>query len=87
MFVIVDSINRIDPTTPRDQKLAAVLKLAGPSITLTSITNVFSFLMGSYTTIPALRTFCYFAAMGMFFDFLNQITIFCAILSLDIRRS
>ena len=43
--------------------------------------------MGSYTSIPALRTFCIFAAMGMFFDFLNQITIFCAFLSLDIRRS
>ena len=87
MFVILDCIERVSPTLTGKKKLAAVLKLAGPSITLTSITNVFSFLMGSYTSIPALRILCIFASMGMFFDFFNQITIFCAVLSLDLRRS
>ena len=35
----------------------------------------------------AIRTFCYYAALGMFFDLFNQITLFIASVAFDLRRS
>jgi len=50
---------------------------------VTSMTDVFAFLIGSNTSLPALRYFCIYAAVGILFDFLYQITWFVAWLTID----
>ncbi|XP_042300006.1 NPC intracellular cholesterol transporter 1-like, partial [Sceloporus undulatus] len=43
-------------------------------------------LLGSLSTMPAVRTFSLFAAVAVFIDFLLQITCFVSLLGLDIKR-
>lgn len=64
-----------------------MMKHAGVSVTITSLTNFSAFAIGSITTIPAIRNFCWYCAFGMLFDYLNQFTFFVAIVGLDVRRS
>ena len=85
MFVIV---NAYDNEVSRDpvERMAQSLRSSGMSITVTSLTDVVAFLIGSSTSLPALRNFCFYAAFGIFFDYLYQVTFFTAFLSLDERR-
>ena len=46
---------------------------AGVSITITSLTDVFAFLLGTMSQLPALSTFCIFAAIGITADFILQV--------------
>lgn len=59
---------------PAEERAAEALARAGTSITVTSMTDVFAFLAGSYTTIPSIRAFCQFAAIGALFDFILQVS-------------
>ena len=59
---------------------------AGVSITVTSITDLFAFILGSASQLPALSTFCVFAAVGIAADFLLQISFFAAFMALDSMR-
>lgn len=53
---------------------------------MTSISDFFAFVVGSTTSLPALRDFCAYAAIGILFDFLYQSTVFVAFLALDDER-
>ena len=66
--------------------MARALRVAGMSITVTSFTDIIAFLIGSSTSLPALKNFCFYAAFGIFFDYLYQITFFTACLALDEKR-
>jgi len=85
MFVIV---NAYDNEVHRDpiERMGLALRSAGMSITVTSLTDVVAFLIGSSTSLPALRNFCFYAALGILFDYLYQITFFVAVFTLDERR-
>ena len=67
--------------------MAYMMRNAGLSITITSVTNCVSFGMGSISTMYAIKSFCIFAVLGLSLDYIYQITFFSAILALDIRRS
>jgi Niemann-Pick C1 protein len=64
-------------------KIGKTLATAGASITVTSLTDIFAFIIGSNTTLPALRNFCFYAAFGILFDFFFQVTWFVAWLTMD----
>ena len=68
------------------EMIAMALSTAGPSITVTSLTDFFAFVIGSNTSLPALRNFSIYAAFGILFDFALQITLFVAFMTLDRRR-
>ena len=42
--------------------------------------------LGALTTMPAVRIFSLYAAMAVLFDFLLQITVFVALMTLDAKR-
>lgn len=67
------------------RRVVAAMVAAGPSITITSITDFFAFVAGSYTRIPAIRAFCSFSASAVLCDYIMQITFFVAFLTLDLR--
>ena len=87
MFVIVNSYDLVDPTLDLPTRIGRTMATAGASITVTSMTDVFAFLIGSNTSLPALRNFCFYAAFGIFFDYLYQITWFVAFLTIDQWRT
>ena len=58
----------------------------GLSITLTSVTTMVAFLLGSFSHIPGVKWICGYAFSAIFFDYWFQITLFVAFLALDERR-
>jgi hypothetical protein len=59
---------------------------AGPFITVTSLTLMCIFLIGAYTIIPAFRSFCLHAALGIAFLWLFHFCFFLPLLCIDAHR-
>ena len=89
MFVIVQAYDNLSPaerSAPVQARIGTAMKHAGVSITVTSLTDIVAFAIGSLTVLPALRSFCIYAAVGIGAVYLLQATLFVAFFSLDQRR-
>jgi len=89
MFVIVQSLSTLSASEQNldmEERLSAALSHAGVAITITSVTDFIAFGVGATTSLPALRSFCMYAGVGILVIFIVQVTWFTAILSLDERR-
>ncbi|XP_075245767.1 patched domain-containing protein 3-like isoform X2 [Convolutriloba macropyga] len=89
MFVFVAAWDNLTPeekTKALPEKVALMTKHAGVSILITSLTDFAAFLIGATTIIPALRSFCIFAAMGILGIFLLTLFLFAGVLVYDQRR-
>uniref|UniRef100_A0A0M3JA78 SSD domain-containing protein n=1 Tax=Anisakis simplex TaxID=6269 RepID=A0A0M3JA78_ANISI len=62
-----------------------VLEEVGPSITITSLTNAIAFGIGTTVSTPAIQLFCMAATIAMVMDFIFELTLFGALLSLAAR--
>ncbi|XP_015768303.1 PREDICTED: Niemann-Pick C1 protein-like [Acropora digitifera] len=89
MFVIVQAWDNIPSDVVKKrgipEAIGLALKHAGCSITITSLTDFLAFMIGATTILPALRSFCIFAGIGIIADFALQATLFTAFLALDAR--
>lgn len=90
MFVILHGL-----TSPHRISLQALsvpeamnhaVSVAGPSVILTSLTNIAAFLAASAVRIPALYLFCYQVAMTVSFNLLFLFLIYVPLCALDQRR-
>ncbi|XP_011308362.1 patched domain-containing protein 3 isoform X2 [Fopius arisanus] len=89
MFVIIQSLETLTEIEKNSQlpvRIAKALEQSGMSITVTSLTNVIAFGIGMTTVMPFLKSFCMFAAMGIFFLFVYEVMFFVSCLVLDERR-
>ncbi|NXA56704.1 NPCL1 protein, partial [Nothocercus julius] len=75
-----------EPGETRDQHIGRVLAQVAPSMLLCSFSEVICFFLGALSSMPAVRTFAFTAALAIAFDFLLQISGFVALLALDARR-
>lgn len=66
--------------------MGKTMMAAGQSILVTSLTDFLVFMLGSLTILPALSSFCTYAAVGVLCDFFYQVTFFSATLVLNHRR-
>ena len=90
MFVIVQCRSTLSPgeaAKPVVERLGATMSQAGVAITITSITDFIAFGIGASTVLPALRSFCMFASIGILVIFYFQTTWFAALLALDEYRT
>ncbi|CAI5448629.1 unnamed protein product [Caenorhabditis angaria] len=71
-----------DSGMTKREKIARMLIEVGPSIAITSMTNLLAFLVGIYTPTPEISLFCAGNAVAILFDFVYQITMYTAILSI-----
>ena len=69
--------------TSHSERFGHTMKRAGVAITITSVTDMVAFGIGSLTEVPALKSFCTYACVGIFAIFLFQSTVFVAAMSLD----
>ena len=76
MFVIVNSIDQTSPHLSANERFKIGMVHAGPSITITSVTDGIAFLLGSFTIIPALNSFCTFAGISVVTLYISMLTIF-----------
>lgn len=89
MFVIMQSLETIsetDKSSDISTRIAKCIQISGMSITVTSLTNMVAFAIGMTTVMPFLRSFCMFAAMGILFLYIYEITFFVSCLVYDERR-
>eukprot|EP00752_Nemacystus_decipiens_P003669 g3381.t1 len=86
MIVIVSAFDQTNPNLPVERRIALALKRCGLSITYTSMTNFFAFMLGSATSLPAVEYFCLYAGSAILFDFFLQVTAFVACLAMDANR-
>jgi len=86
MFVLIAALESTPKGMPVVERMSHAMGTAGVSITITSITDLFAFILGVTSKLPALSGFCTFAAIGIFFDYLMQITFFAGWMALDVYR-
>lgn len=92
-FVIVNAFNR-ERNVPRNQesnmdlakRSANALARAGASITVTSLTDLVAFGISASSSLPALASFCGYAAIGIVFLWVFASTFFTACMVFDERR-
>lgn len=85
-FIITNDFDLTDPSLSIPQRMGKTLSMAGSSITVTSLTDFAAFIIGSNTSLPALRNFSIYAAIGILFTLAYSVTFFSANLTLDARR-
>ena len=86
MFVIASQLDKLPASLGPNERIAQTMAHAGISITITSLTDILAFALGSTSSLPALSSFCVFASVGIAADYLLQISFFAAWLALDVRR-
>lgn len=91
MFVIVQCLTNLEQSSSTTQmsiteKIGQTMRNAGTAITVTSLTDVVVFAVGSTTVLPGLRSFCIYCAVGIFVVYILQATLFVAVLTYDTRR-
>ncbi|GMH68897.1 hypothetical protein TL16_g05032 [Triparma laevis f. inornata] len=85
-FVIMNSFAQTDPNADLKVRMKEAMSHAGVSITVTSLTDFVAFIISTSTSLPALASFCFYAATGILFLFLFQCIIFGAYVVIDARR-
>lgn len=71
---------------PPEERVARSLAKMGPSIMLSSITEVLAFALGALVPMPAVRNFALYAAGSVLLNALLQVTVFVSAMVLDLRR-
>jgi len=92
-FVIVNAFNRerkvsrnLESNEDIAERSARAMARAGASITVTSLTDLVAFGISASSSLPALASFCAYAAIGIVFLWIFSATFFAACLVLDERR-
>ena len=60
------------------ERMAATYEEAAVSITITSLTDILAFCVGSISPIPAIQVFCLYTGVAVFFAYIYQISLFGA---------
>ncbi|KHN88590.1 Patched domain-containing protein 3 [Toxocara canis] len=81
VFIFLYCYHRTDRKLPVERRIAEMLAEAGPSITITSLTNFLSFAISAFTPTPAIQVFSTFISVSVVFDYFYQIFFFSAILT------
>lgn len=71
---------------PAHERVKKAMEHAGPSITITSLTNALAFAFGGLNSLTALRSFCVFAAVCIVMLYLIVMTFFLAVVVWDTER-
>ncbi|EFN63960.1 Niemann-Pick C1 protein [Camponotus floridanus] len=89
IFILVQNHQRIPRHADQSisEHIGTVMAAVGPSMLLTSMSEFFCFLIGAFSSMPAVNTFAMYASLSILINFLLQITAFVALLALDSRRA
>ena len=86
LFVICNAIDQTQLDLPAEKRLKQALRHAGPSITITSLTNALAFLSGLSNDTLLIQSFCVFACISIMTLYLSVFTIFLPIAYWDTYR-
>ena len=80
IFIVIDEVDSLDPSITGSERLVAAIKHVGPSITMTSITDIIAFIITAVSDVPSIRSFCIYAAVSITFTYLMIISLFLCLL-------
>uniref|UniRef100_A0A1I7RI20 SSD domain-containing protein n=2 Tax=Bursaphelenchus xylophilus TaxID=6326 RepID=A0A1I7RI20_BURXY len=63
-------------------RIAEVMVDVGPAITITSLTNILAFGVGTFAPTPEIRLFCAGNTMAIFFDYIYQLFMYGPVIAL-----
>lgn len=86
MFIIADCVDRQPPNMRGPRRIAKALGEVGSSITMTTLTDMVAFGVSMVTDFPSIQYFCLYAAVCIAVCYILVITVFIALLALDVRR-
>jgi len=72
---------------PAEERVARTLARMGPSILLSSTTEIMAFGLGALVPMPAVRNFALYAAGSVMLGAILQVTVFISAMTLDLRRA
>ncbi|XP_054167709.1 patched domain-containing protein 3-like [Oppia nitens] len=75
-FVLLAAWRRTNPLMTVSERLGHTYSEAAVSITITSVTNFISFMIGTITPFPSVRIFCIYTAVAVLFTYIYHITFF-----------
>uniref|UniRef100_A0A914EAA3 SSD domain-containing protein n=1 Tax=Acrobeloides nanus TaxID=290746 RepID=A0A914EAA3_9BILA len=82
-FLMIHSWHRTSKQgIPVDVRLGLVLEDVGPSITITTLTNVITFSIGSLTPTPEIQLFCIATATALGFAYIYSLVLFVPVMYL-----
>ncbi|KFD52451.1 patched family protein [Trichuris suis] len=84
-FLMISAVRRTSPQKSVEDRIGDAMSEAAVSITITVLTDVFSFALGILTNIPAVQIFCAYTTAAIATTFFNQLTIMMAVLALTLR--
>ena len=87
MFVICNALDQISMKLKKETRFIEALKHAGPSITITSLTDCLAFLAGSQSDIVGIKNFCIYASVTVAMLYITVMTVFLCILYWDTFRA
>ncbi|KAL1131976.1 hypothetical protein AAG570_011587, partial [Ranatra chinensis] len=87
MFILVThhEINRNDDKQVAEC-IGKTLGQVGPSLVLTTFSEIACFAIGTLSEMPAVNTFALYATVALSIDFILQITVFVAFLAINTQR-
>ncbi|KAL6725712.1 hypothetical protein Aduo_007746 [Ancylostoma duodenale] len=86
VYVMLGAWQDTRRTLSPEKRMALALEEAGSAISVTSITSILSFGIGSFSSTPAISIFCKFIMVAVAFDWFYQLTFFAAVMVLGAKR-
>ena len=86
MFVIVSCVDQSPADLPIDERFRIGLVHAGPSITITSVTDAIAFFLASWTALAPLESFCLFAGLCLITLYIAMLSLFPCWFIWDLQR-
>ncbi|CAG9540908.1 unnamed protein product [Cercopithifilaria johnstoni] len=86
VFIFLHCYHQTDPKLSVEERIGKMLAEAGPSITITSLTNFLSFAISIFTPTPAIQIFSTYISIAVIFDYTYQIFLYSAILTFGAHR-
>lgn len=75
-FIIVNMYKHVQAAGGTlEDKMGRAIALAGPAVSMTSVTSCVAFLLSMNASLKAVRTFAVFAAMSLAFDYFMQVRV------------
>lgn len=86
MFIILDDLDRHPRDLTVTEKVSLVMSRTGPTVTMTTVTDLVAFAVSTSSQFPSIQYFCTYAALTIFFAYLLIVTMFVALMSFDVKR-
>ncbi|XP_025835862.1 patched domain-containing protein 3 [Agrilus planipennis] len=82
-FVMLAAWRRTSIKDPVPERMAKMLSEAAVSITITSVTDVLSFIIGTLNPFPSIQIFCIYSCAAAIFTFVWHLTFFAACMAIS----